>query len=381
MLLSQKFYPEKRLIMSESIGIYIHIPFCKSKCPYCDFFSGRASETDYDNYMRILKEKIKYWSVQTDKNVATVYFGGGTPSVLGADRLSDVLYSVKDCFTVEPEAEITVEVNPDTGKTLDFEKLRLAGFNRVSVGFQTAVERELKALGRIHTAKDAHVTTQRAKAAGIDNVSLDLMMGIPYQDIDSLKESIDFCAKCGVKHISSYLLKIEEGTRFFDIQDQLDLADDDKQAQLYLFAVDYLDKLGYKQYEISNFAIPGYESRHNSAYWKCGEYIGIGPSAHSFLNGRRFCYGRDLKAFEENIIIQDGEGGDEEEYIMLSLRLKSGLVFGEFEKRYHHRLSPLQMKKIGNFARAGFMELDSKRACFTPKGFLVSNAVISELLV
>lgn len=207
------------------------------------------------------------------------------------------------------------------------------------------------------------------------------MMGIPYQDIDSLKESIDFCAKCGVKHISSYLLKIEEGTRFFDIQDQLDLADDDKQSQLYLFAVDYLDKLGYKQYEISNFAIPGYESRHNSAYWKCGEYIGIGPSAHSFLNGRRFCYGRDLKAFEENIIIQDGEGGDEEEYIMLSLRLKSGLVFGEFEKRYHHRLSPLQMKKIGNFARAGFMELDSKRACFTPKGFLVSNAVISELLV
>ena len=366
--------------MSGSIGIYIHIPFCKSKCPYCDFFSGKAAENDYDNYVRVLKEKIQYWSNKSRKNVSTVYFGGGTPSVLDADRLTDILECVKEFFTVEPEAEITVEVNPESGKNLDFEKLRIAGFNRVSVGFQTAIERELKALGRIHTAKDALVTTQRAKAAGIDNLSLDLMMGIPHQTVDSLKESIDFCKSCGVKHISCYLLKIEEGTRFFDIQGQLDLADDDKQAELYLSAVDYLDKLGYKQYEISNFAVPGYESRHNSAYWKCGEYIGIGPSAHSFLGGRRFFYGRDMKAFEDNIIIPDGNGGDIDEFIMLSLRLKSGLVFSELENKYRP-LSPAQMNKIMNFAKAGLMEVDSSHACFTPKGFLVSNAVIAEIIL
>ena len=164
MLLSQKFYPEKRLIMSESIGIYIHIPFCKSKCPYCDFFSGRASETDYDNYMRILKEKIKYWSGQTDKNVATVYFGGGTPSVLGAERLSDVLYSVKDCFTVEPEAEITVEVNPESGKALDYYMMRKEGFNRISIGMQSSNSNELKILGRIHSAEDVITTVESAKS-------------------------------------------------------------------------------------------------------------------------------------------------------------------------------------------------------------------------
>ena len=367
--------------MSDSIGIYLHIPFCKSKCPYCDFFSGRATEKDYDRYTDKLKEKIICWSGQTGKRAATVYFGGGTPSVLGADRLSELLLAVKDNFDVMPDAEITVEVNPDTGRTLDFDKLKSAGFNRVSVGFQTAVERELRALGRIHTAEDALVTTQRAGAAGIENISLDLMMGIPYQTIGSLKESIDFCAKCGVKHISSYLLKIEEGTRFHEIKSQLDIADDEQQAQLYLFAVEYLNKSGYRQYEISNFAVEGFESRHNSAYWKCGAYICIGPSAHSFLNGKRFYYGRSMEDFEKNIIIPDGDGGDEEEFIMLSLRLKSGLNFREFEEKYRHPLSPVQIKKIGSFADAGYMELDAESARFTPKGFLVSNAIISELLI
>ena len=366
--------------MSDTIGIYLHIPFCKSKCPYCDFFSGKATQTDYDRYTDILKSSIIYWSGQTYKKVSTVYFGGGTPSVLGADRLSKLLKTLQNSFEVLPDAEITVEVNPDTGKSLDFEKLKRTSFNRISVGFQTAIERELQALGRIHTAGDALVTTKNARVAGIDNVSLDLMMGIPYQTRESLKESIDFCASCGVKHISSYLLKIEEGTHFDKIKSQLSLADDEEQAKLYLFAVEYLEKLGYKQYEISNFAKPGFESRHNTAYWKCGEYIGIGPSAHSFLNGKRFYYGRSTEDFEKNIIIPDGEGGDEEEFIMLSLRLKSGLNFREFEELYRHPLSPLQLKKIGNFANAGYMELDEEHACLTPKGFLVSNAIISELL-
>ena len=365
--------------MSDTIGIYLHIPFCKSKCPYCDFFSGKATQTDYDRYTDILKSSIIYWSGQTYKKVSTVYFGGGTPSVLGADRLSKLLKTLQNSFEVLPDAEITVEVNPDTGKSLDFEKLKRTGFNRISVGFQTAIERELQALGRIHTAGDALVTTKNAKVAGIDNVSLDLMMGIPYQTRESLKESIDFCASCGVKHISSYLLKIEEGTHFDKIKSQLSLADDEEQAKLYLFAVEYLEKLGYKQYEISNFAKPGFESRHNTLYWRLDDYIGIGPSAHSFLDGKRFYYPRSMEEFLNGSVIDDGTGGDEKEFIMLSLRLKSGLDYSSYENRFARPLPRRVLDSVERFTSLGYMESDGSHASLTPKGFLISNYIISEL--
>ena len=366
--------------MADSLGLYLHIPFCKNKCPYCDFFSGKGSEADYDAYCLELKNKIKYWSNRTDRSVATVYFGGGTPSVLGTKRLCDLLCFVRNCFSVDEDAEITVEVNPDTGKTLDFPALKAAGFNRVSIGFQTAVESELKALGRIHDVDDARLTVQKAQAAGIDNLSLDLMMGIPFQTADSLKQSIDFCASLGVKHISSYLLKIEEGTRFFDLRDSLKVADGDEQADLYLFAVAFLESLGYHQYEISNFAKAGYESRHNSAYWLCREYIGIGPSAHSFFEGKRFFYGRSPEDFKANLLHDDGDGGTEEEYIMLALRLKSGLRFADYYARFQEEVSPLLLKKAEKYVRMNLMERDRQHLCFAPQGFLVSNAILGDLL-
>ena len=366
--------------MSNSIGLYIHIPYCKSKCPYCDFYSGNGTESEYDRYTQILIEKIKLWSSKTEKEVSSIYFGGGTPSVLGAEKLSKILLAVKSSFSVTDEAEITTEVNPDTGKSIDFELLKKSGFNRISVGMQSAVEKELKKLGRIHNAEDAKITVERAKDAGIYNISLDLMMGIPFQTQDSLKKSIDFCNECGVTHISSYILKIEEGTKFDLIKDSLILPDEDKQAELYLFAVDYLKKLGFEQYEISNFAKKGFESRHNINYWKCGEYIGIGPSAHSFFDGNRFSYNRSMQNFENDITDFDCKGGTSEEYIMLTLRLKSGLEFNEFENRFGFKLSDNFFRKIKKYADMGFMELNSERACFTPKGFLVSNTILSDLI-
>lgn len=366
--------------MSNTIGLYIHIPFCKSKCPYCDFFSGRASENDYDNYIKTLSDNISLWSTKTNKAVSSVYFGGGTPSILGAERLSLLLNKIKEEFKVAENAEITAEVNPDSGKTLDFDLLKLNGFNRISVGMQSAVEQELKALGRIHSINDAEVTIKRAQNAGIENISLDLMLSIPYQTIDSLKKSIDFCASCGVTHISSYILKIESGTVFERIQDKLELPDDDRQAQLYLFAVDYLKKLGFEQYEISNFSKAGYESRHNINYWKCGEYIGIGPSAHSFFDGKRLYYSRNMEDFIENKTYFDCYGGDKEEFIMLSLRLKSGLNFKEYRERYNEDFPKDKIKNIKKFAVMGYMELNDDCAYFTPKGYLVSNAIISELI-
>lgn len=366
--------------MSNTIGLYIHIPFCKSKCPYCDFFSGRATENDYDNYIKLLSDNICLWSAKTDKTVSSVYFGGGTPSILGAERLSKLLNKIKEDFTVAENAEITVEVNPDSGKTLDFDLLKLSGFNRISVGMQSAVEQELKALGRIHSINDAEVTVKRAQNAGINNISLDLMIGIPYQTIDSLKKSIDFCANCGVTHISSYILKIESGTVFERIQDKLELPDEESQAQLYLFAVDYLNTLGFEQYEISNFSKIGYESRHNINYWKCGEYIGIGPSAHSFFDGKRFYYSRNMDDFKNNKTYFDCFGGDKEEFIMLSLRLISGLNFKEYKERYNEDFPEEKIKIIRKYADMGYMVLKDDCAYFTPKGYLVSNSIISELI-
>lgn len=366
--------------MSNSIGLYIHIPFCKSKCPYCDFYSKAGNEIEYDKYTKILIDKIKIWSSKTQKTVSSIYFGGGTPSILGAERLCFLLSKIQKYFVVEDYAEITAEINPDTGKTIDFGLMKSAGFNRISVGLQSAVEKELKILGRIHTIDDTKLTVERARKAGIENISLDLMMGIPCQTINSLKQSIDFCADCGVTHISSYILKIEEGTKFYSIKDKLVLPDEDKQAELYLFAVDYLKQLGYEQYEISNFAKKGYESIHNINYWKCGEYIGIGPSAHSFFSGKRFYYDRDLSAFETNQLINDCDGGDKEEFIMLNLRLKSGLNFREYEKKYNESLPCSVIQKIKKYAKMGFMVIDDEKTYFTPQGYLVSNTILSDLI-
>ena len=369
-----------RFFMSNSIGLYIHIPFCKHKCPYCDFFSGNADENAFDNYVIELKDKIKYWSEKSKRDVATVYFGGGTPSVLGADRLCDILDFIEFNFNIQNNAEITVEVNTDSAKTIDFEKMYACGFNRISMGMQTAVEDELRLLGRIHSIDDAKTSVERAKSAGFNNISLDLMMGIPNQTIESLEKSISFCADCEVTHISSYILKIEENTPFYKVQNKLKLADDDTQAEMYLRAVEMLDSLGYKQYEISNFSKQGYESRHNTNYWRCGEYIGIGPSAHSFFEGKRFFYSRSMDDFNNNKLSFEGTGGDEEEFIMLSLRLKSGLNYSEFEEKFGYTLPSYIIKKAKEYEKYGYTNVTDKSISFTPKGFLVSNSIISELI-
>ena len=366
--------------MSEKLRLYIHIPFCKSKCAYCDFFSGKADEKAYDEYVMQLKDKIEYWSKRTDKTLSSVYFGGGTPSVLGDNRLCEVLEFIKQKFSVDNNAEITVEVNPESGKSLDFEKLYKCGFNRISVGMQSSDEKELKLLGRIHSTDDVRQTIYNAKNAGISNISLDLMLGIPCQTERSLKKSIDFCAELGVTHISSYILKIEEGTPFYINRNKYDFADDDKQAELYLYAVDYLNRFGYKQYEISNFAKSGFESKHNTGYWKLDEYIGIGPSAHSFFEGKRFFYERDMQSFNDNVITADGTGGDEEEFIMLSLRLAQGLDFDEYKKRFGREIPESLIKSADKYIKAGLMKKSENSIAFTPKGFLVSNAIISELI-
>lgn len=363
----------------KKIGLYIHIPFCKSKCPYCDFFSVKVNEEEMNKYTDSVIENIKKYR-NDDILVDTIYFGGGTPSVLGTERLSKILTAIYSVLNVAKDIEVTLEMNPTSRNLIDLKILKENGVNRLSVGMQSAVESEMKLLGRTHSLSDVENTVAYAKKCGIDNISLDLIIGVPTQTKESLKKSMDFCRLQGVKHISAYILKVEKGTKFYGIQDKLNLFDDDKQADIYLYVCEYLENVGYKQYEISNFSLENFESKHNNKYWRCEEYIGIGPSAHSFYNGKRFHYNRSFGDFYENVIVDDGDGGSKEEFIMLNLRLKRGLIFKEYEERYNEKISNTLIKKAEFLEKAGYLKIDKEKISLTVKGYLLSNTIIGEFI-
>ena len=364
----------------QDIGLYIHIPFCDGKCNYCSFFSVYQSEAALDEYTDNLKRIIALRSEETKRRIATVYFGGGTPSLLGHSRLIDILDTVKACFDIRPDAEVTVEVNPSSAASLDFAALKSSGFNRLSIGMQSVHDSELELLGRRHRAKDVDFTVEAARAAGFDNISLDVMLAIPGQTEDSLLSTLEYCADTGVEHVSAYILKVEEGTRFYNDRASYRFFDDDEQAAFYELAVRRMAELGYKQYEVSNFSLPGYESRHNMIYWHDEEYLGIGPSAHSFIDGKRFFYPSSFKSFYEDKTEYEGPGGEKEEYIMLALRLSEGLVFDRCRERFGEPLSESFMKAAEEMQTNGLANLSASSLSLTVKGFLVSNSVIAYLI-
>lgn len=366
--------------MSKPIGIYIHIPFCRSKCPYCDFFSIRSDMSEYQKYVEILKNRINIWGKKISKPVDTIYIGGGTPSEIGADLINEIIISIKENFLVNKNAEITMEANPSSGKFFDFKKVHKSGVNRVSLGMQSVNEIELKKLGRIHSTSNVENTITLIKDAGITNISLDIMLGVPEQTKESLRKTLDFAVNSGVTHISSYILKIEKNTFYGKYTDKFNFPDDEDVSDFYLFTVEYLNNNGIKQYEISNFSKNGFESKHNLKYWNLDEYLGIGPAAHSFINGKRFYYGDSIQDFENNIIINEGVGGNKEEYIMLKLRLTSGLNTEEYKKVFKEELSKDFFDKIKLYERNGYLEIYDNIIRFTPGGFLVSNSILSELI-
>ncbi len=336
-----------------------------------------------DSYTESLIREIKNWGGVLRRPVFdTVYFGGGTPSLLG-ERLTAVADAVYSAFEITSGAEITLELNPtgDRSKTADFMKTaRKSGINRLSVGAQSGSDRELKLLGRTHTAADTLAAVSAARKAGFDNISLDLMLGLPGSDTGTLSKSIDFVLSAEPEHISAYILKIEENTYFYKMRESLSLPDDDSAADQYLYMCERLEKSGYTHYEISNFCLPGRESRHNLKYWRCGEYLGIGPSAHSFINGKRFYYPRDMKAFIKGTKpVYDGDGGDAEEYIMLRLRLAEGLDLKELESRFGINTDKIK-KAVVPLKKAGFLKTGDGTIRLTDKGMTVSNSIITEIL-
>lgn len=365
----------------DTLGIYIHIPFCDGKCNYCDFYSFKSTEPEIDRYCDILVAQIKAWALKLkDRLVDTVYFGGGTPSLMGTERLVVLLNAINNAFQIASDCEITLEVNPSSGKEIDFSVLKNSGFNRVSLGMQSSSNEELRLLGRRHRNSDVVNTVDSIKSAGIENFSLDVMLGIPLQTKDSLKDTLDFCLSLGAKHISTYMLSIEENTVFGRNRDRFDFASDDTQAEFFEYTSEYLNSKGLKHYEISNFCKDNFFSRHNMRYWQLKDYLGLGPSAHSLIDGKRFYFPSDIQAFENNKYIEDGIGKTAEEYIMLSLRTSDGLKIKEYESQFGKKLANDFYKKVDLFKNAGYIEYDDNGIRLSEKGFLLSNTIIANLI-
>ena len=355
--------------MENAKGLYLHVPFCATKCSYCDFHSACADESTMDAYCDALIREIKTYK---DYTIDSLYIGGGTPSLLGAERLAKILEAVHKNFTFTGEA--TLEANPADDLYEVFSAAKRGGINRVSMGVQSGVAEELKILSRRHKTAEAERAVEDCRRAGIDNISLDLMLGIPLQTPKTLQKSIDFLTNLEPQHVSAYILKLEEGTPLYQKRISLTLPDEDATADLYLQTVEELAKKGFMQYEISNFAKRGYESRHNLKYWHCEEYIGIGPSAHGFLDGKRYFYPADTEQFIKTPQkISDGEGGGKEEKFMLGLRLTEGININEFPE-----FSLEAKAKV--FIKHGLCRLVGNRLKLTPKGFLVSNEILAEFL-
>ena len=363
---------------NNSLGLYIHIPFCLKKCNYCDFYSVVPTDDIKARYIESLVREIKKWGERTARPIDTMYIGGGTPSLLSEQELSDIFSAVKDSFSLKDNAEITVEVNP--GDNLEgFLKYAVRlGVNRVSLGVQSCISDELCILGRRHSVNDAKSAVATARSLGIKNISADIMIGLPGSTKETLQKSIDGILSLGTEHISAYILKIEKGTPF-DLM-KIEVPEDDNTADQYISMCDAFKAAGYEHYEISNFAKPGYQSRHNNRYWMQEEYIGIGPAAHSFFEGERFYYERDIESFICGTnTVSDGKGGDNCEYVMLALRLSRGLRFKEYEQKFGKPYDPLLIKKAENFEKAGYCKVDDEGISLTDEGMLVSNSIIYNL--
>ena len=360
-------------------GLYIHVPFCAVKCPYCDFYStgfSRKMTSDYsDAVIRNLKHYIEK---NPELGFDTIYFGGGTPSLMPTEFFFRVMDTVSGRISVATP-EISIEVNP---KTVDSDKLNdyiSCGINRLSIGVQSAWDNELEGLGRRHSFADAEKTFDMAQRAGFRNISADLMIGIRGQSEESLLMSCEKVSALSPQHISAYMLIIEPGTEYYKNNISLFVPDEDETADMYLSLVKKLYELGFRQYEISNFSREGFESRHNLKYWRCEEYIGIGPSAHSYFGKKRYEVPRDISGFisseYQTETVNEENPGSFFETAMLRLRLTEGLPLSEYPE-YRDMI----LKNSTEFIKAGLVRICDDNLRLSPEGFLVSNYLISDII-
>ena len=364
-----------------SRGLYIHFPFCEKKCFYCDFYSLADIRLKKDYIDAVVREMDKYKNEEID----TVFFGGGTPSLFSHSELEKIMNKIFSTFKVAENAEITLEGNPMS--LIDLNKLsafKTLGVNRLSLGVQSFSDRELEALGRGHNRAEA-IKTVVEGSKHFDNISIDLMFGIPYQSADSFKESLDTALSLPISHISLYALSVEENTVFGRrVKKGEDLHLPDNDSEMYLFACDALKGAGFEHYEISNFAREGKRSRHNMKYWLAEEYIGIGASAHSYFNGERYACPPSVKIFIEGAVREDVYENTREdrleELIMLSLRLADGLDLKRLEEEFGVTPDEDFFALIKELEVHGLLKQENNRVTLTDRGFFVSNSVIVKIM-
>ncbi|MCR4692792.1 MAG: radical SAM family heme chaperone HemW [Firmicutes bacterium] len=366
-------------------GLYVHIPFCLKKCAYCDFNSSSAPKSIQEKYIdALISEMAEYKGTEFD----TVYIGGGTPTSLKTELLKKVILAIKDNFRICEDAEFTVEMNP---KTADIKKLKMMldlGVNRLSIGVQSFCDEELSALGRVHNAQDAKEAIALAKLAGFSNISIDLMSAVPHQTKESFARTLDTAISQNPTHISCYSLILEEGTPLFDAvrSGKTVLCDEDTEREIYEYAVDALEKNGYKQYEISNFAKDGKVSHHNLKYWNLEEYLGIGLSAHSFVGGIRFSNTDDIKEY----MLYNFRSGKKEilsredmmsEFMFLGLRKTEGVSKQAFFENFGAEIADIFQKPLEKFLKTGFLIDENGKIRLSRKAVSVSNQIMCEFLL
>lgn len=371
-----------------SLGIYIHIPFCVRKCAYCDFYSLSAKKALMEQYHCGLMQTIETLGMQhRGRRVDTVYFGGGTPSCYPVEYLAEAVEAVHRNFAVTQDCEWTVECNPDSANRPWLRAVKAIGINRLSMGVQSADDAQLQRVGRLHDFETAKQSFYTAREEGFDNLSLDLIYGLPNQSMESWQSSVEALLALQPDHLSCYGLKLEKGTPLFMQRSELTLADDDEQADMYLWMVDRLEQEGLCQYEISNFARQGKHSRHNLRYWLGQDYLGLGPAAHSYVNGIRSAVPRSLEAFCCGAEAGQTTWGSEiqidaservREYVMLGLRTCWGISIEELRQRFGLSAEPLE-DQLRWFASYQWAEQTEGRWHLTPEGYLRSNALIGRL--
>lgn len=386
------FTTEPKFVMKlKNASLYIHIPFCEHKCIYCDFYSIITFENEQE-FIKSLKSEIDFYS-ENDFNktqFSTIFFGGGTPSILKPNQIEEILKHLFKKFNFSNNLEITLETNPGT---VDENKLKLfkqAGINRISIGIQSFDENDLKFLTRIHDKKTAINTVETAFSAGFENLSIDLIFNLPNQTKEKWKSNLQIAVELPVKHISTYSLILERGTILnkMVLDGKVKIQDEDYEADLYQFTIDYLTSRGFYQYEVSNFAKTGFECRHNLAYWSHTNYLGLGPSAHSFFENRRWWNYSSLKRYINEIHINKHAQMSQEvlsefelqsEFIMLALRSK-GLNLQELTEKFgNHWLEQSQIK-LNQYIQAGYVIQKENYLSLTSSGYAVCDEILKNLL-
>ncbi len=366
-------------------GLYVHIPFCKSKCRYCDFNSFANREKHIAPYFSALLQEAAAWSErEKGRKFDTLYFGGGTPSYINPALLGNTINTLLETFDFADDTEITIECNPATIDFDGFKILKESGANRLSIGLQSADNDILKTLGRIHSFEDFEECFHNARRADFDNISLDLMYGLPDTTMKDWEYSLNKAISFQPEHISTYALKIEEGTPFSKME--LNLPDDDLCADMYEHSVDVLEKYGFRRYEISNLAKPGYESRHNLKYWKRADYLGLGAGAYSCLGNKRFSNHPSLSDYisANGIAVRESEelssAAQMSEFVFLGLRCTKGISLSEFKERFNQDIMTVYEKQIKKYTDWGFMTQNNDRLSFTDQGFFVSNTILADFV-